>query len=102
MDMMGMMKQARELQAKMAKLKDELGAKTVEATSGGGAVKVVANGQNQVVKVTIDPALLKDADAGMLEDLVLTAVNQALNQAQELAAKEMTRLTGGMLPPGLF
>ena len=78
MNLMSMMKQAKEMQAKIKKLQDELAQRTVESSSGGGAIKVTVNGQMQVVKVSLDPELLKAGDASMLEDLILTAVNQAI------------------------
>ena len=102
MNLSGMMKQAKDMQAKMAKLKEELASKTIEASSGGGAVRIVVNGHNELLKITIAPELLKEGEASMLEDLILTAVNQALAQSQELAAQEMTKITGGLIPPGLF
>jgi DNA-binding YbaB/EbfC family protein len=95
----GMLKQAQQLQAKMAKLKEELGSKECEASAGGGAVTVVASCDFQIKKVVIKPELIASGDASMVEDLVLTAANQALSKAQETASAEMSRLTGGFKLP---
>ena len=95
------MRQAQELQAKMAKVQQELAEATIEASSGGGAVKVIVNGQQQVLSVKISPEAIEPDDVEMLEDLVMTAVNEALNKAQEMAAKRMGKLTGGLNIPGL-
>jgi DNA-binding YbaB/EbfC family protein len=94
-----MLKQAQQLQAKMAKLKEELGGRECEASSGGGAVTVVASCDFQIKKVTIKPELLSAGDASMLEDLVLLASNAALSKAQETASAEMSKLTGGFKLP---
>lgn len=98
----GMMKQAQELQAKMAKLQEEAAEKTTEATSGGGMVTVVVNGRQQVLSIKIDPEVVKAEDVDMLQDLVLAAVNEGLRKSQEAMADEMKGLTGGMNIPGLF
>ena len=95
------MRQAQELQAKLAKAQQELAEATIEASSGGGAVKVIVNGQQQVLSVKISPEAIEPDDVEMLEDLVMTAVNEALNKAQEMAAKRMGKLTGGLNIPGL-
>jgi DNA-binding YbaB/EbfC family protein len=95
------MRQAQELQAKLAKAQQELAEATIEASSGGGAVKVIVNGQQQVLSVKISPEAIESDDVEMLEDLVMTAVNEALNKAQEMAAKRMGKLTGGLNIPGL-
>lgn len=94
------MKQAQKLQAKMLKMQEELAEKTVETTAGGGMIKVVANGRQQVLSITIDPEVVDPEDVEMLQDLVLAAVNDALNKAQEMVANEMGKLTGGMNIPG--
>jgi len=95
------MRQAQELQAKLAKAQAELAEATIEASSGGGAVKVTVNGQQQVLSVKISPEAIEPDDVEMLEDLVMTAVNEALAKAQEMAAKHMGKLTGGLNIPGL-
>ncbi|MDI9419009.1 MAG: YbaB/EbfC family nucleoid-associated protein [Firmicutes bacterium] len=104
--MQKMLKQVQKMQADMAKAQEELKNKTVEATAGGGVVSVVANGSQEIVSITIKPEAVDPDDVEMLEDLVMAAVNEALRKAQELAAQEMQKLTGGLnipgLPPGLF
>ena len=96
-----MMQQAQKLQAKLAKAQEELGNITVEASSGGGAVKVVMNGQQKIQSVKISPEVVNPADVEMLEDMVLTAVSEALTKSQETAAKHLSGLTGGLKIPGL-
>jgi len=95
-------RQAQELQAKMAKAQQELGDMTVEAGSGGGVVKVVIDGQQKIRSVSISPEVINAEDAEFLEDLVLTAVNEAIRESQELAAKQLGSLTSGIKIPGLF
>jgi DNA-binding YbaB/EbfC family protein len=97
-----MMKQAQQLQSKMLKLQEELAERTVETSSGGGMVKVVANGKQQLVSIQIEQEVVDPDDVEMLQDLVLAAVNDALNKAQEMASEEMSKLTGGMNIPGLM
>jgi len=96
-----MMQQAQKLQAKLAKAQEELGNLTVEASSGGGAVTVVMNGQQKIQSVKISPEVVNPEDVELLEDLVLTAVSEAHVKAQELAAKQLGGLTGGLNIPGL-
>jgi DNA-binding YbaB/EbfC family protein len=96
------MKQAQKLQSQMLKLQEELAEKTVEATAGGGMVKAVANGKQQVISIHIEKEVVDPDDVEMLEDLVLAAVNDALSRAQEMASEEMGKLTGGMNIPGLM
>ena len=97
-----MMKQAQKLQSKMLKLQEELAEKTIETTAGGGMIKVVANGRQQIVGLTIDREVVDPDDVEMLQDLVLAAVNDALNKAQEMVAGEMSKLTGGFNLPGML
>jgi len=97
-----MLKQAQALQAKMVKLQEELAEKTIEGSAGGGMVKVTANGRQQVVAVRIEKEVVDPEDVEMLQDLVTAAVNDALSKAQEMAAAEMGKLTGGLGIPGLF
>ena len=94
------LKQAQELQARLAKAQQELAAVTVEGTSGGGAVKVTVNGQQEILAVKISPEVVNPEDVEMLEDLVITAIKDAITKAQELANKKMGGLTGGMNLPG--
>ncbi|UCD31900.1 MAG: YbaB/EbfC family nucleoid-associated protein [Desulfobacterales bacterium] len=97
-----MMKQAQQLQAKMLKLQEEMASKTVETTAGGGMVKVVANGKQQLVSIQIEKEVVDPDDVEMLQDLVLAAVNDALIKSHEMVAQEMSKLTGGMNIPGLM
>ncbi len=97
-----MLKQAQKLQANMLKVQEELAQKTVEASSGGGVVKVVANGRQQIVSLVIDKEVVDPEDVEMLQDLILAAVNEALAQSQEMVNAEMSKLTGGLNIPGLM
>ena len=99
--MANMMKQAQQLQSKMLKLQEELAEKTVESSSGGGMVKVIANGRQQIVSIQIENEVVDPDDVEMLQDLVLAAVNDALTKAQEMVSSEMGKLTGGLNIPGL-
>ncbi len=98
----GLMKQAQKIQEKFAQIQEELAGKTVEASSGGGMVKVVANGKQEIVSIKIDPEVVNKEDVEMLEDLILAAVNEARKRADELAKNEVAKMTGGLMPPGLF
>jgi hypothetical protein len=95
------MKQAQELQERLSKIQEEAAAKTVEASAGGGMVTAVVSGRLQVVKLHIDPEVLKSGDAEMLQDLIVAAVNQGVRAAQEMMAEEMKKVTGGLKIPGL-
>ena len=97
-----MMKQAQKLQTKMLKLQEELAGKRVEATSGGGMIKVVANGRQQILSIQIEKEVVDPDDVEMLQDLMLAAVNDALAKAQDMVSGEMGKLTGGMNIPGLM
>lgn len=104
-DMNKMMKQVQKMQADMARIQDELGEATVEASAGGGAVKVVMTGDLRVESVSLDPSAVDPEDVEMLQDLVAAAVNEALRSAQELASEKMSSVTGGiggMGIPGLM
>jgi hypothetical protein len=94
-------RQAQELQARLAKAQEELANITVEASSGGGAVKITMNGQQKILTVKISPEVINPEDAELLEDLVLTAVGEAIAKSQEAAAKHLGGLTGGLKIPGL-
>lgn len=96
------MKQAARIQRQIEEKQAALAQRTVEATSGGGAVKAVAKCDGLLVSVKIDPAAVNPADVTLLEDLVLTAANNALNQAKEIQQKEMGEVTAGFNMPGLF
>jgi hypothetical protein len=97
-----MMKQAQALQEKLARLQEEAGKRTVEATAGGGMVTVVANGKQEILSIKIDPEVVNPAEVEMLQDLILAAVNEARRKSQELMAEQMKALTGGIQIPGLF
>jgi DNA-binding YbaB/EbfC family protein len=94
-------RQAQQLQAKLAKAQQELAEMTVEVSSGGGAIKIVIDGQQRIRSVTISPEVINAEDAEMLEDLVMTAVNEAIQKSQELAASQLSSLTGGLKLPGM-
>ncbi len=96
-----MMQQVRKLQSKLAKAQQELGEVTLEASSGGGAVKVTVNGQQKIQSVKISPEVVNPEEVELLEDLVLAAVSEALTQSQQLAAERLEGLTGGLNIPGL-
>jgi len=95
-------RQAQQLQAKLAKAQEELGEMTAEVSSGGGAIKIVVDGQQKIHSVSISPEVINPEDAEFLEDLVTAAVNEAIQKSQELAASHLSSLTGGLKIPGLF
>jgi DNA-binding YbaB/EbfC family protein len=97
-----LLKQAQQMQAKMAQMQAELAEKSVEASAGGGMVKVVMNGRHEVVSVSIDPEVVDPQDVEMLEDLVAAAVTEAANRIEEMVRDEMSSITGGMPLPGMF
>ncbi|MBT5876796.1 MAG: YbaB/EbfC family nucleoid-associated protein [Candidatus Latescibacteria bacterium] len=97
----GMMKQVQKMQKKMMQVQEELEQKRVEGSSGGGVVTVVANGRQDVLEIKISPDVVNPDDVEMLEDLILAAINQAQQRAQEMMQEEMGELTGGLQIPGL-
>lgn len=102
-NMAGMMKKMQKLQGEMGKMQEELKTRTLEATAGGGAIKVVITGEKQIQSLKIDPSVVDAEDMEMLEDLVTAAVNEAIKKVDDMMAQEMGKLTGGMnLPSGLF
>lgn len=101
-NMQGMMKKVQKMQQDMLKMQEELKNRTVEATAGGGAVTVVVTGRKTVEKVTIAPSAVDPEDVEMLEDLVTTAINEAMRKVDEITEKEMGKITGGMKLPGMF
>ncbi len=95
-------KQAQEMQSKMAEVQRDLAGKTIEVSTGGGMVKVSANGLNEILSIHIDDELINMKDREVLEDLVVGAINDVHRKVKDLAQEEMTRFTGGMKIPGLF
>ena len=95
------MKQMQKIQQEMEKIQEELANKTVEGTAGGGMVRVVANGKQEILEIKIDPEVVNPDDVEMLEDLIVAAVNQAKEKAQQLQMEDMSKLTGGLKIPGL-
>ena len=100
MNIAKMMKEAQRMQERMAEAQNELAARTIEATAGGGKIKVTATGAGDIVSIKIDPQVVDPQDVEFLEDLVLTGVKQALEYAKALAGAEMGKLTGGLKIPG--
>ncbi|MCK4538014.1 MAG: YbaB/EbfC family nucleoid-associated protein [Candidatus Krumholzibacteria bacterium] len=97
-----LLKQAQQMQTKMAEMQAKLAEKTVESSAGGGMVKIVMNGQHEILSVNIDPEVVDPADVEMLEELVAAAVNEARSKVDEMVKDEMSSLTGGLPIPGLF
>ena len=98
----GLFKQASEMQSKLAEIQEGLAKKTVEVSTGGGMVKVMANGLNEIISIKIDDELINMNDREVLEDLVAGAINEVSKKVKELAQSEMTKITGGLKIPGLF
>lgn len=102
-NMAGMMKKVQKLQAEMTKMQAELKKRTLEVTAGGGAVKIVINWEKQIQSINFNRDMIDAEDLEMLEDLVAAAVNEAIHKVDDMMAKEMSKITGGMgLPPGMF
>lgn len=97
-----LLKQATQMQAKLSALQNELSTREVEASSGGGMVKVKVNGKQELLSITINKECVDPNDVEMLQDLVKTAVNQAMKDSQEMVSQAMGKITGGMKIPGLF
>ncbi|HWP23190.1 MAG TPA: YbaB/EbfC family nucleoid-associated protein [Candidatus Binatia bacterium] len=97
-----LLKQAQEMQARMAKIQEELAHKTVQGSAGGGMVQVTVNGQFNVTEVKIEPSVINSDEKEMLQDLILAAVNDGMRKARELVSNEMSKLTGGFKIPGLM
>lgn len=94
-------RQAQKMQAQMQKVQEELANKTVEASSGGGMVKAVVNGKQELLSVKIEPEVINPSDAEMLQDLIVAAVNEAIKRSQAMMSEEMGKLTSGLGVPGL-
>ena len=102
-NMGGMMNKVQKLQAEMGKMQEELKTRTIDVSAGGGAIKVVMNGEKQIQSLIIDPAAVDPEDVEMLQDLISAAINEAVKKVDDLMATEMGKLTGGLnLPPGMF
>jgi nucleoid-associated protein EbfC len=99
--MQGMLKQVQKLQEEMQKVQSELGNKNVTEEAGGGIIKATVNGNKEIISVEIDPQVIKPDEKEILEDLVVAAVNKALQSATKMAEEEMAKVTKGMIPPGL-
>ncbi len=99
--MQGMLKQVQKMQAEMQKVQGELSNKTVSEEAGGGMIKAVANGNKEIVSISIDPQVIDKEEKEILEDLVVAAVNKALESASKMAEEELAKVTKGMIPPGL-
>ena len=100
-DLGSIMKQAQKMQAQMARMQEDLAARTVEASAGGGMITVVASGKQEIVSIKIEPEVIDAGDRDMLQDLVVAAVNEALRKSQEMVSEEMKKITGGLNIPGL-
>jgi DNA-binding YbaB/EbfC family protein len=102
MDMSEIMRQAQQMQQKMSQIQNELAGRTVTASVGGGMVSVTLNGKNELLSVHIDKEVIDPVDQEMLQDLIVSAVNEGIKKAHDMAQAEMRKITGGMNIPGLF
>ena len=96
------LKKAQQMQARIAQLQEEMAGKTVEASSGGGMVNVIINGKQEILSLRIDPEVVNREDIEMLQDLIMAAVNGAIQKSQEMMTEEMKKITGGLSIPGIF
>jgi hypothetical protein len=96
------LKQAQQMHAKIAQLQEEMAGKTVEASSGGGMVTIAMNGKQEVLSIRIDPEVVNKEDIGMLQDLIVAAINEAIRKSQEMMTEEMKKVTGGLSIPGFM
>ena len=101
-DMQGIIRQAQQMQERLARLQEELAGRTVEASSGGGMVTVVVNGRQEVVSVRIEKEVVSPEEVELLQDLVTGAVNEAISRSRKMMSDEMAKITGGLNLPGLF
>ena len=97
-----LLKQAQDMQGRIAKIQEELGQKTVEGSAGGGMVKVTVNGQFNLLEIIIEPVVINSEEKEMLQDLILAAVNDGMRKARDMVAAEMSKVTGGFKIPGLM
>ena len=102
MDMSEIMQQAQDFQQRLGKVQDELAGRTVTASVGGGMVSVTINGKNELLSIQIDKEVINSEDQSMLQDLIVSAVNEGIKKAQDMAQTEMKKLTGGINIPGMF
>jgi len=102
MNMNQLMKQAQKMQKQMAEMQEDLASKTLEVSSGGGAVKVTVDGEKKILDLVISPDVVDPEDVEMLQDLVMSAINEALRQMDEAVSSQMSKVTGGLNMPGLF
>lgn len=100
-NMQGMMKKVQKMQADMAKMQEELKTRTIETTAGGGVLTVVVNGQKEIESIVIKPEVLTPEDAELVQDLIVSGINDALRQVDEMTEREMAKITGGMKLPGM-
>lgn len=96
------MRQAQKLQSKIAQIQEEMAQKTVEASVGGGMVKAVANGRQELLSIKIDPEIIESQDIEILEDLIVAAINDVMKKSRELVSQEITKISGGLRIPGLI
>jgi DNA-binding YbaB/EbfC family protein len=96
-----LLKQAQEMQSRMAKIQEELAQKTVDGSAGGGMVRVTVNGQLALTSIKIDPTVINSEEKEMLEDLIMAAINDGMRKARDMASTEMSKITGGLKIPGL-
>ena len=96
-----LLKQAQEMQSRMAKIQEELAQKTVDGSAGGGMVQVTVNGQLALTRITIDQSVINSEEREMLEDLIMAAINDGMRKARDMASSEMSKITGGLKIPGL-
>ena len=96
-----LLKQAQEMQSRMAKIQEELAQKTVDGSAGGGMVQVTVNGQLALTAIKIDPSVINSEEKEMLEDLIVAAINDGMRKARDMASSEMSKITGGLKIPGL-
>lgn len=101
-NMNALMKQAQQMQQKMATLQKELEARELETSSGGGMIKIKVNGKQEILEIKINPECVDHNDVETLEELMLTSVNQAVKESQDMVSSAMSKVTGGLSIPGLF
>ena len=102
MDMNEIMRQAQQMQQRMRQVQDELASRTVTASAGGGMVSATLNGKNELLSIQIDEEVIKPEDRAMLQDLIISAVNEGIRKSRDMAEAEMRRITGGINIPGIF